>query len=331
MCRVAETLTHDHLNDLLFGYLRRDFTALSVEYTVGQVFEHLRTRRLGERIVYFYVIDRDDRLVGVLPTRRLLMADPSVCVADIMVSDVLTLPTSAKVRDASEAFVKHRLLALPVVDAGGQLHGVADVSLFTGEMSDRVARAEAQDVFQLIGLHLSRSAKLWSGFLDRFPWLIANMAGGLLAAIIATVYEWLISRVIVLALFMPVVLALSESVSMQSVTLTLQSLRAKRMDWKFLRVSLWRELVTAALLGAASGTVIALIELIWKHQAFVAATIALTMTLSMSAAALFGVLLPAALHAVRRDPQIASGPVVLALTDFATLVVYFNIAAILLR
>src|SRR5258706_10097458 len=67
---VAERLTHDHLNDLLFGYLRRDFTALQVDHTVGVALDRLRAQPLGERIVYFYVVDAEDRVVGVLPTRR---------------------------------------------------------------------------------------------------------------------------------------------------------------------------------------------------------------------------------------------------------------------
>jgi magnesium transporter len=329
--RVTERLTHDHLNDLLFGYLRRDFTALNVNHTVGAALDRLRVQPLGERIVYFYVVDDDERVVGVLPTRRLLMADPGKTIGSIMVSNVLTLPTSATVRDASEAFVRHRLLALPVVDAGGHLHGVADVSLFTGDISDTVARAAAQDVFQMIGLHLSRSAKVWKGFLDRFPWLLANITGGLVAAIIATAYEHLLNAMVVLALFMPVVLALSESISMQSVTLTLQSMRNTRVDWPFLRLSLRRELVTALMLGAGCGLLIGLVALAWKRQVLVAAVMAGTVPVSMVAASLFGVMLPGALHALHRDPRIASGPIVLALADFATLIVYFNVATLLLR
>src|SRR4051812_40863157 len=131
---MSERLTHNHLNDLLFGYLRRDFTALHVEQTVGEALDRLRGRPIGERIVYFYVVDAADRVVGVLPTRRLLMATEHQPIADIMVRNVFTLPTHATVKDASEAFIRHRLLALPVVDDGGHLHGVADVSLFTGDI-----------------------------------------------------------------------------------------------------------------------------------------------------------------------------------------------------
>jgi magnesium transporter len=320
-----------HLDDPLFGYLRRDMTPLLATQTVGEALEFLRSQQLGERIVYFFVVDAQGKLVGVVPTRRLLMTDARTPVANIMVREVVTLPTAATLRDASEMFLKHRLLALPVVDEAGHLHGVADVAMFTGELSDLAARQNAEDVFQLIGAHATQAASAWRGFLDRFPWLLCNIGGGLIAASIAGMYESLLDAVIVLALFIPVVLAVSESVAMQSVTLTLQTLHGARADMKFLLTALRRELATAALLGAGCGAVIAAVVWAWKGAPVVAGSIFLTVTLAMSTAAVFGVALPGALRAMRRDPRIASGPIVLALTDFVALIFYFNVAAWLLR
>jgi CBS domain-containing protein len=202
-----------HLDEPLFGLLRRDLTPLQPDQTVSEALAFLQIQHLGERIVYFYVIDAAGTLVGVVPTRRLLMADPGTSVATIMVRDVFALPTSATVRDASEMFLKHRLLALPVIDAAGRLHGVADVGMLTGDVADVTARENAEDVFQMIGATASQPSSAWQGFLDRFPWLLCNIGGGLIAALIAGWYESLLDAVIVLALFIPVVLAVSESVA----------------------------------------------------------------------------------------------------------------------
>jgi magnesium transporter len=320
-----------YLDELLFGYLRRDFIPLLVTQTVDQALEFLRSQQLGERLIYFYVVDTAGKLVGVVPTRRLLMASRQTPVAQIMVADVLTLSTSATVRDATEMFHKHRLLALPVVDSAGHLHGVADVGMFAGEISDLAARQSADDVFQLIGAHITRPIGPWRGFVDRFPWLLCNIAGGLIAALIAGIYEALLDAVIVLALFMPVVLAVSESVAMQSVTLTLQSLHGPRPSWRLLMRGLRRELAAALLLGAGCAVVIGSAVWAWKRAPLVAAVIGVTVTASMTTAAVLGVALPGTLRAMRRDPRIAAGPIVLALADFLALTLYFNVARWILR
>ena len=140
-------------------------------------------------------------------------------------------------------------------------------------------------------------------------------------------YEALLDAVVVLALFIPVVLALAESVSIQSVTLTLQSLRGPRRSLIPEARPLWKEFATAILLGdrlrqprrprrrRLAG-----------QRCILGLTILTAITLSMVTACVLGVVLPAILYAVRRDPSIAAGPIVLAIADLCTLVFYFNLA-----
>jgi magnesium transporter len=321
-------LGSEHLDDLIFPYIRRDYVPLRVDVTVGQALESLRSQELGEKIIYFYVVDREGRLEGIVPTRRLLMSDPGVMVADIMYPSVVSLPTWATVRQASDLFLKHRFMALPVVDADGHLHGIVDVSLFTDQLSEvRVA----EEAFQLIGIHVVAGLGPIAGFKDRFPWLTANIAGGLLAAFVTSLYESLLDAVVVLALFIPVVLALAESVSMQSVTLTLQSLRGPEQTLIPKGRSLNKEFLTALLLGLACGGAVGGAASLWQGTWMLGLMIGGAITLSMITASLFGIVLPATLHWLRRDPTIAAGPIVLALADLATLAFYFNLAGILLQ
>jgi CBS domain-containing protein len=91
------------LDDLLFGCLRLDFTPLVQHQTVGDALALIRSQGLGERIVYFYVVDHDERLVGVIPTRRPLTADPATPLDRLMVRDVVTLPANVTLRDASRS------------------------------------------------------------------------------------------------------------------------------------------------------------------------------------------------------------------------------------
>ncbi|MEO7270907.1 MAG: magnesium transporter [Vicinamibacterales bacterium] len=323
---MLEPLGRAHLDEPIFAHLRRDFVALDVSWTVGDALARLRTQQLGEKIIYFYAVDRDGRLEGIVPTRRLLMSEPDTPIAALMVTDVVTMPSWATVREASNLFLAHRFLAFPVVDANQVLHGIADVSLFTRELADMANRQSADNAFQLIGIHLVADAGPWAGFTDRFPWLLANVGGGLLAAFVTSRYQELLDAVVVLALFIPVVLALAESVSIQSVTLTLQSLRGPRQSLIPEARPLWKEFATAVLLGIGCGGLVGLVAGLWQGSLLLGLTILTAIALSMVTACILGVVLPAILYALRRDPGIAAGPIVLAIADLCTLIFYFNLA-----
>lgn len=296
------------------------------EWTVTEALDAVRIQASIGTIHYFYVVDGDQRLVGVVPTRRLLAGMPDQTIAELMVSDVVAIPDWATVLIASEYFATRRLLAFPVVDDKGRLRGVVDVGLFTTEVID-LARRTYEDIFQLIGVHGTALRSPWSAFRDRFPWLLCNVAGGLMAAFIASRFEHLLETVVVLALFIPIVLALAESVSMQAVTLTLQGLTDGPILPKRLLAALWKELRTATLLGIGCGGVVGLVVLGWRGQLLVAATIFAAIALSMITACLIGVAVPTVLRALKADPRIAAGPVVLAGADVATLLFYFGLAS----
>jgi magnesium transporter len=285
-----------------------------------------RVRRLGDAssINYLYVVDDEQKLVGVVPVRRLLTAQPQELVRDVMLDHVVAIPDWATVLIASEYFATRRLLAFPVVNGKGQLLGVVDVGLFTDEVID-LAKQTYDDIFQLIGIHGTAQRSTWMAFRDRFPWLLCNIAGGLIAAFIASRYEHLLQQVVVLALFIPIVLALAESVSMQALTLTMQNLPDGPVVWKRLGAAMWKEFLTAALIGLACGAVVAGVVMGWRGERLVASTILIAITLSMIIACLLGVTVPAVLRAARADPKIAAGPVVLASADVVTLLLYFGL------
>ena len=302
---------------------------LSPAWTVNQALAAARTTTSDGSIHYFYVVDDDKRLVGVVPARRLLQSAPEQIISEIMVRDVVAIPDWATVLIASEYFATRRLLAFPVVNEAGRLLGVVDVGLFTSDVID-MAQRTYDDIFQLIGVHGTAMRSPWSAFRDRFPWLLTNVAGGLAAAFIASNFEDLLATVVALSLFIPVVLALAESVSMQAVTLTLQGLTDGPVVMRRLMHALWKETKTATLLGLACGGVVAAVVAVWRGRGDVAVAVLLAISLSMITACLIGVAVPSILRAFKADPRIAAGPVVLAATDVATLLYYFGIGTRLL-
>ncbi len=329
---MPETLTNDALHDAVTEYMRRDFVRLRADQSVAQALASIQTQQPEGRIIYFYITEPDGRLIGVVPTRRLLLTGSNALLADIMVKQVVAIPHTATVLDACEFFVLHKLLAFPIVDDQRRMIGLVDVDLYTKELSDLDRRDDSEDLFQLIGVHLSEAqqASPIVSFRKRFPWLVANIAGGILAALLAGLYEAELQQAVALALFIPVVLALAESVCIQSVSLALQSLHAQRPTWIAFLQRLGNELFTGAILGCACGLCVGLAALAWVGKLWIACCILGGIAAGVTAAALLGLAIPNLLHLLRRDPQVAGGPVALALTDMITLLIYLNLARWLL-
>jgi magnesium transporter len=219
----ADPAIKRHLDDPITRHMRQDYSRLHVNQTVGEALEAIRRQPPEGRVIYFYVVDDDNRLQGVVPTRRLLLSALDKKVADIMVREVITISRHATVLDACEFFTLHRLLAFPIVDEDHRIAGVVDVELYTTELTE-LDRSERNDyLFQLVGVHLTEAQQSSPliAFRSRFPWLLCNIVGGILAAFLAGVFEGELQRAVALALFIPVVLALAESVSIQSVSLAL--------------------------------------------------------------------------------------------------------------
>jgi magnesium transporter len=208
---TAPPTIDSHLADPVTRHMRTDFARLNVGHTVGEAIATIRARPPEGRIIYFYVVDEGDRLQGVVPTRRLLLDHESTPIRDIMVRKVTAIPADATVLDACEFFLLHRLLAFPVVDDEKRLVGIVDVDLYTEELADVDRREDSEALFQLIGVHLqeSQQSSPLSAFRSRFPWLIANISGGIVAAFLSGAFAVELQKLVALALFIPVVLALA--------------------------------------------------------------------------------------------------------------------------
>lgn len=326
-----------HLDDPVMKHVRTEFVRVRGGGNVETALRDARETDVGAKFIYFYVLDDDGRLLGVVPTRDLLMNDPSTPIVEIMKTPVVSVRDTATLMDACEFFLFHRFLALPVVDAENRIVGVVDVEVYREEIEELnrldAERDEAEDFFQLIGVRLAevRRAGPTAAFRARFPWLMCNVAGGIAAAIVASLFQGVLDRVVAVALFIPVVLAIAESVSIQSLTLTLQAHHSLgRMRLSRVTRALLNEAPVGALLGVACALTIASVVGLWKGDGPLALCLLLTVSLTVVLATTLGVLVPMALQVFRTDPRIASGPIVLTATDLSTLAVYLTLAAVLL-
>jgi len=324
-------------DDPVIAHARKDLPLLRADMTVQEALEAIRREGIGERIIYFYAVDQGGRLAGVLPTRRLLTALPQTRLEEIMVRKVAAIPATATVLEACEFFVLYKFFAFPVIDSERRVVGVIDVNLFTEEMmeidpeQERIA-SRSDDVFEALGFRMAqvRDASPFRIFRYRFPWLLATVTSGTICALLAGAFELTLARSLLIAFFLTMVLGLNESVSMQSMTVTIQALRSAKVTWRWFVSALRREMATAALLGLACGLVVAVIVWLWRSDPRGAFAVGGSIALSLVTACLFGLSVPSLLHRLKLDPKIAAGPLTLALADFFALLFYFTTAWLVL-
>ena len=298
---------------------------------------------MGERVIYFYAIDEQNRLVGVVPTRRLLTAPLETPLHQVMVRRVVAIPAKATVLDACEFFVLYKFLAFPVVDEQRHVVGIIDANLFAeeileaGDTEDRSFSRDtvpvAPEFFAALGFQLEqiRGASAWRAFRYRFPWLLVTVTGGTLSAILSGCFEATLAGSLIIAFFLTMVLGLNESVSMQSMSVTIHALRSVTVTWDWLGPAFRRELATAMLLGISCGFVVCVIAWAWRHDLRAASVIGGSIAVSLVTACAFGLIVPSLLHRLKLDPKIAAGPITLVLADFIALVIYFTSAWFVLR
>jgi magnesium transporter len=325
--------TLSHFNLPVLDYARPYGTLLRKEMTVGEALDAIREGGMDERIIYFYVVDDQERLAGVLPTRRLLTSPLGTKLGEVMIGRVLAVPATATLLDACDLFVLHKFLALPVIDENRRIVGVLDIAVFTEEMLELPAEPDkADDLFEALGFHLSqvRGASATKAFRFRFPWLLATIASGTLAAVIAGAYQTTLSKHVVVSCFLALVLALGEAVTVQSLTLTLQALRTSQPTRRWFLESLRREGLAALLLGAACGALAYLIVWVGRGTPASREVVGLSAGGGLIIACFSGLAVPSLLRAFKLDPKIAAGPAALALTDVLTLLLYLSLASRLL-
>lgn len=323
----------EHLSLPVATVARCDFAMLRPEMTVEGALRHIRETGIGEKIIYFYVIDSEDRLVGVVPTRRLLSNPLERRIEDLMVGGVIAIPESATLLEACELFVLHKYLAFPVVDSSRRLKGVVDIAFFANEVF-QIGEEERpnQEIFETIGLHVEqlRHASAWLAFRIRFPWLLGTIASGLACAFLAGAFETTLAQALTIAFFLPLVLGLNESISIQSMSLSLQILVRQSRRATFNVRGIKREIATSLLLGLSCALIVGMVALVWRKSPSQAAVIAGTLLGSLVLSGALGFIAPWLLRFGRRDPKIASGPITLALVDITTLLLYFTMAKVVL-
>lgn len=322
-------MTRNDLHKRVGDFISPVQTTIRYNATVEEALAHIKRYRLDDKIFYFYVVDGDMKLKGVVSTRSLLLSPPDKQIHEILESKVISISADHTLREAVELLTLHRLLALPVVDEENRLLGIIDVQLYLEEAVDVAkARHSKTDLFQVLGLKLEEGkvASTWLTYRTRMPWIFCNMIGGILCAIISRIFETVLLQVILLAMFIPLVLSLSESISMQSMTYSLQLLNQPRVSGRKGIKRILSEWKMVFFLGLTCGIIVGGLSLFWGNGMPPAVAITAGIIISVTITGTVGATVPLLLHARKLDPKVAAGPVVLMLADVITTIIYLGLS-----
>lgn len=322
----------DHGEETAGGLMTPEAMRLSQDLKVGEVLERLREAPENvEMIYYVYFRDEASRLTGVNSLRELIVADPEKAVKDIMHTNLITVgPTEDQERVAG-LIDRYDLLAVPVIDKEGRLLGIVTVD----DVMDVMEEEAKEDIYSLAGTWETEEKKernpFMAPFLGRLPWVLIALAlelfvaGGLLRAFSGTM-----QKNIALVFFIPAILALGGTVSLQSATRMVVEVTGEGNEGGRAGRSLAGEVFVGIAVAALCGLVISLFAWSMRGDTGLGLVVGLAAACTVVFAAVFGSLLPLILRAAGRDPARASGPFLAVVMDVMGLAIYFLVGAALI-
>ena len=216
---------------------------------------------------------------------------------------------------------------MPVVE-NGKFIGILDVQNYFEKAVELNTAKRHWEIFQTLGILVDEGVKqtTWKKYRVRVPWILCNMVGGIICAIISDVYEIVLLNVIVLAMFIPLVLSLSESISMQAMTQSIAEVGKHSGFWHHSLKYIIHESKLFILISLTCGSVVGALSLLWGDGFHAGILIGVSIMISIVVTAAIGALIPFLLHGWKLDPKIASGPIVLMFADVITTSIYLTLA-----
>jgi magnesium transporter len=339
-CREVKGLL-DYEEDEAGGLMNPRYARLRADMTVDEAISYLRrdARSRAETAYYAYVLDSKERLLGVVSFRDLFKASSDKLVREVMRTDIVKASENLDQEALSRLFMRHNLLMIPVVDAEGRIKGVVTIN----DIVDVVQEEATEDIHKIGGVEALEGPYLQVPLArmirKRAGWLAALFLGEMLTATAMGQFEAEIARAVVLALFVPLIISSGGNSGSQASTLVVRAMalgEVRIQDW-------WRVIRRELATGLALGSILAAIGLarilLWQglfhaygeHYLLVGLTVAFSLVGVVLWGTLAGSILPFILRAFGFDPASASAPFVATVVDVTGIVIYFTVAAVVLR
>ena len=337
---VAALLAYNE--DEAGGLMNPRYARLRPDMSVDEAITYLRrqARERLETIYYVYVLDAEQRLLGVVTFRELFSAPSDKTIRDIMHTDVVTAHEEMDQEALSRLFAEHNFLAIPVLDDERHVKGIVTVD----DIVDVVQEEATEDIHKFGGMEALDAPYLeigfWSMVRKRGGWLSALFLSEMLTATAMGRFQDEISRAVILALFVPLIISSGGNSGSQASTLVVRALALGELRlrdwWRVIRRELSAGLALGGMLASLGFTRILLWQSLFHgmygpHYLLIAITVAGSLIGVVTWGTMAGSMLPLLLRKLGFDPASASAPFVATLVDVSGIVIYFSVASVVLR
>lgn len=334
--QIEDPETADNIIELLHyeedcagGLMAKELIKANASWTVTQTIDEIRRQAENvEKIYSVYVVDDNDRLLGKVGVKKILLSRAHTKIKEIYEEDIVAIESYAETNEVVDTMRRYDLEAIPVVNLQGKLLGRITID----DIVDLIAE-EAEESQQLMS-GLSSSAEvddsIWDSIKARLPWLLIGMAGGLMGAQFIGFYEADLLIVPAMTAFIPLVTATGGNVGIQSSTLVVQAL-ANNTFFTTSLIGRFLKIFAIAFLNALTiATIVLTFFLISGRDINLGLVVAAAMFSVVVLASVMGTVTPLVLDKLKINPAVASGPFITTANDLLGLAVYFSVARLLL-
>ncbi|MDP7567282.1 MAG: magnesium transporter [Flavobacteriales bacterium] len=313
--------------DTAGGLMAKELIKVNENWNTVQCLKEMRKQADDVKKVYtIYVVDDNDKLLGLLSLRKLLLTERSTSIKDIITTEIISVKATTDDEDVANIMQKYDLVALPVIDDLGRLIGRITID----DVMD-VAKEEAEKDYQMasgISEDVESSDSVWELTRARLPWLLIGMMGGLLGAEVIGIFD--LKENLELAFFIPLIAAMGGNVGVQSAAIVVQGLANDSLKME----NLFQKLIKELGVGLLNGLICSVIILGAAFGLGYSMELSLTVSISLLAvivfAAVFGTFIPLTLEKYKIDPALATGPFITTVNDVLGLFIYFWIGQAIL-
>ena len=310
-----------------------EYVDLSADMTVPDAIKHIkRTGVDKETINVCYVTSSDRKLIGEVPIRSLILAEDKETVGEIMQKNVISVTTQEDQEEVAQTFAKYDCIALPVVDSEGRLVGIVTVDdaidILQSEATEDIDKMAAVTPSDRPYLKLSTFAI----YKSRIPWLLILMISATFTGSIITHYESALSSYLVLTASIPMLMDTGGNCGSQASATIIRGISLQQIKFSDIFRVVWKETRVALLCGLTLAAVnFVKLILLSKVTVTVATVICLTLVFTVFVAKIVGCTLPILAKRVGGDPAVMASPFLTTIVDALSLIIYFEIAGVLLH
>lgn len=312
--------------------MTKEFIYVRSGQTVNDVLEIIRLKGdEPETIYYIYILDAQNKLIGVLSLRDLLMRPVEEVIDNSMFKQIVSVAEFDDQEEVARVLQDYDIVAVPVVNQSEEMLGIITFD----DIMDVVELETAEDFNEFAAIRKSEDSGVKEqGVLptakNRIPWIIILIFMAMLVGSLISFFEETLESVVLLAAFIPVIMDTSGNVGTQSLAVAVRNLKVEDEDKSFLD-TLKIEFGAGVLIGLASALVLTLIILILHQNIALAVVVSVSVLVTVSLSTVVGSVIPLIADKLNVDPAVASGPFITTINDALGLLIYFSIATSLLH